>query len=178
MSKLTSGITMTFAVLLFIGGSILGVVLLLQPASTQVEEEQCDKHTVQEGDDLTPNLVTLNVFNSGEKAGLANRVSINLQRNGFLAGEVGNAPEDVTASSVTIFAQDPDHPAVKLLAEQFKGKVKVDSVPDELPADSLTNEGIAIVIGAKYDGLKKKAPREVESDRAITVCVPLEQAGE
>lgn len=169
---------MTFAVLLFIGGSVLGVVLLLQPANTQIEEEQCDTQTVDEGDDLTSNLISVNIYNAGEEAGKANRVSINLQRKGFLAGEIDNAPEGVDASNVTVISKDPDHPAAKLLAKQFKGDVESADVPEAISADELSSEGIALVIGEKYKGVKKKAPRKTESDRHISVCVPLEQAEE
>lgn len=179
MSKLASATTMTLAVLLFIGGTVVGLVLFLQPANTQgKDEEECDNQTVDKGDDLTPNLVTLNIYNSGEKAGQANRASINLQRKGFLAGKVSNAPDDVSAANVTVIAKDRDHPAAKLLSKQFKGKVKVKKVPKGLTSDDLSREGIAIVIGPKYNGVKKKAPRKVETDRQISVCVPLEHDDE
>lgn len=178
MNKLTSRIAMTVAVLLFIGGSVLGSVLLLQPANTQVEKEQCDTQTIDKGDDLTPNLVSVNIYNAGEKAGQANRVSINLQREGFLAGEVDNAPEGVESANVTVVAEDTDHPAAKLLSQQFKGKVETSDVPEGLSSKDLSSEGIALIIGADYKGIKKNAPRELESDRKMSVCVPREQGEE
>lgn len=174
MNILMSRLTMTFVVVIFIGGVVLGFVLLFQPASTQVEEDPCNTQTVDKGDELTTNLVTLNIFNSGKKAGLANRVSINLQRKGFLAGEVGNAPEGEKTSNVTVLAKDLDHPAAKLVSKQFKGKVKVREPAEKFPDEDLSDQGIAVVVGPNYDGIKKKAPRKVKSDRHITVCVPLE----
>lgn len=174
MNVLMSRLTMAFVVVIFIGGVVLGSVLLFQPASTQVEEDPCNSQTVDKGDDLTTNLVTLNIFNSGKKAGLANRVSINLQRKGFLAGEIGNAPDGNKTKNVTVVAKDPDHPAATLVSKQFKGKVKIQKPAEGFPAEDLSDQGIAVVVGPQYGGIKKKAPRKVGSDRQISVCVPLE----
>src|SRR5699024_8896907 len=154
MNILMSRLTMTFVVVIFIGGVVLGFVLLFQPASTQVEEDPCNTQTVDKGDELTTNLVTLNIFNSGKKAGLANRVSINLQRKGFLSGEIGNAPEGVQTSNVTVVAKDPKHPAAKLVSKQFQGKVKIQKPAEGFPTEDLSDQGIAVVVGADYNGIK------------------------
>ena len=60
---------------------------------------------------------------------------------------------------------DPQDPRVRLVARQFKGKVQM------VEADFATEDGISVLIGPNYSGLKK-APTKTRVKREVTVCVP------
>lgn len=161
-------ITMTALVLLFIGGSFLGFQLLTSTASTVVVGPTCEDRTVAEGETLTTNFVTVNVYNSGQRSGIANRAHINLQRNGFLAGEIGNSPGDVEAKAVTILTDDQEAPAVRLVAAQFKNDVEYVE-----PVTTL-EDGVTIVLGDDFNGLEDEPARETVVEEAVSFCVPLD----
>jgi hypothetical protein len=164
MTETHRSATVVIAIVLFVVGLFVGFKLLTANADTFDAAPTCENRTVAEGKKLTSNLVTVNVYNASQRAGLANRVGINLQRRGFLAGTVANSTSEVKPDAVAILTDDRDDPRVKLVAQQFEGVEY--SEPDIKIAD-----GVTVVVGDGYKELVK-APREIESDRAVTVCIP------
>ncbi len=150
-----------------IGGSFLGFRLVTAEADIE-EAPTCESTTVAAGDPVKPPIVSVDVFNASQRAGLANRVSINLQRRGFLPGQVGNSDIEVEAEGVTIVTDDPEDARVKLVAAQF-GKVEYLE-----PADSAPTENIVVVVGNDTnEDLAEGAAEEVEADTDVTVCLPI-----
>ena len=164
MNRTYQGPTIIAAVVLFVAGLLVGFKLLTASADTFDDAPTCENRTVTEGQKLTSNLVTVNVFNASQRAGLANRVSINLQGRGFLAGTVANSTSEVKPDGVAILTDDREDPRVKLVAEQF------DDVEFAEP-DIRATEGVTVIVGDGYEDLVD-GPRDIESDRTITVCVP------
>lgn len=123
--------------------------------------------TVKDGERLDSNLVTVNVFNASTRSGLANRATINLQANGFLGGTIGNSTSSAKPSRVTILTADRKDPRVRLVAKQFKDKVKYAK------PDVTVETGVIVIVGNKYSGLKSKTPTKITSDRTIRACVPI-----
>ena len=165
MTETHRGATIFVAAVLFVLGLFFGLKLLTASADTFDEAPTCENTTVAEGEKLTSNLVTVNVYNASQRAGLANRVGINLQRRGFLAGTVDNSTSEVKPGGVAILTDDRDDPRVKLVAEQF-GDVEFAEPDINAP------EGVTVIVGDDYKELVDDAPREIESDRSVTVCVP------
>ncbi|MEO6471800.1 MAG: LytR C-terminal domain-containing protein, partial [Aeromicrobium sp.] len=124
ISRAKAQITMAAAAVIFLGGTAYGAQLLTAKSDPAADGPTCEPRTVKAGEDVTSNLVTVNVYNASQRSGLANRVNINLQRNGFLGGHIGNADDvldkDVQGNAVAIVTADKDDPQVKLVAEQFK----------------------------------------------------------
>jgi hypothetical protein len=171
--RVTSALTLVTAALVLVGGAGYGANLLLADADTTVEGPTCTDTVVRKGEKLTSNLVTVHVRNASQKSGLANRASLQLQRRGFLAGSIANAPEGVRASRATILAADANDDMVKLVARQVKGDVRVQRPP----AGVVLDEGVTLVVGGDYAGLRK-APAAVTATQDVTVCVPNEAAVE
>ena len=169
MNKLTSQLTLAAAAVVFLGGTAYGVKLATAPADTTPPGPTCEARTVAAGEPVTANLVKVNVYNSSERSGLANRVNINLQRKGFLGGKIGNASDlgEIPVKHVTIVTNDRDEPQAKLLAAQFK-----DDVGFAPPKGDL-DDGVTIVVGDDYNGLKGKAARSVKADRVLQFCLPI-----
>jgi hypothetical protein len=164
MTESRGGGTVVVAVLFFVVATIVGWRLLTASADTFTEAPTCEDRTVAEGEQLPSNMVMVNVYNASQRAGLANRVSINLQRRGFQAGTVANSTSEIKPDSVAILTDDREDPRVKLVAEQF-------DEPEFHEPDIDVTEGVTVIVGDAYEDLVD-APREIESDRSITVCVP------
>ena len=160
-------LTLIGSAVVFVIGLIAGVQMLLAKPPSPPEAATCEPRTVAAGDKLTSNLVTVNVFNASKKSGLANRVNINLQRNGFLGGEIGNSNSGAKPAPVTILTNDVEDPRVKLVAAQFMNKVRY-SVPD-----IAVKEGVVIVIGDGFTKLKHKPVRSIVASTDVTTCVPV-----
>jgi hypothetical protein len=164
MTQTHRGVTIFAAIIILLAGLYVGFKLLTASADTFDAAPTCETRTVEKGQKLTSNLVTVNVYNASQRAGLANRVGINLQRRGFLTGTAANSTSEVKPDAVAILTDDRDDPRVKLVAQQF------DNVEFSEP-DIKIPDGVTVIVGDDFKELVK-APRDVESDRVITVCVP------
>ncbi len=152
---------------MFLGGGIVGWNLLTAKADP-VAEPACTERRVETGEALTPNLVQVNVLNASGRAGLANRVSINLQRYGFLEGGIENSESKIPVDHVAIFTDDPEDPMVQLVAQQFQ--VAPQIVAPDVAIDS---KGVTVVVGPSYTDLNPTPPTEIAATRPVDVCVPL-----
>lgn len=161
-------LTLAVATAIFLVGGVTGFRLLTSGTGDVVEAAPtCTKEVVAAGAALDSNVVTVNVFNASARSGLANRALIDLQANGFRGGQIGNSQSATDPNRVAILTNDPDDPRVKLVAAQFKDKVEL------APADLTVEDGVIVVVGDNYRGLKDEATTTVESDRRLDVCVPV-----
>lgn len=159
--------TLLVATAVLVVGLVLGFRLLTRSADTAVATPTCTNRTVDKGEELTSNLVTVNVYNDSNRSGLANRVEIDMQRKGFLGGTIANSTSSAHPKGVAILTDDRTDPRVRLVAAQFNNRVKYAK------PDIAVEEGVAIVVGDDYTRLKKKASRSIKADRPVTVCVPI-----
>ena len=167
MRRFTRALTLVVAIAVFITGSVVGFQLLTQGTDDVVQAETCTSSVVTAGSELNSNVVTVNVFNASTRSGLANRALIDLQANGFLGGQIGNSTSATQPRRVAILTDDPEDPRVKLVAAQFRDKVEY------APADLQVEDGIIVVVGDDYRGLKKDIVTTITTDRDIPVCVPV-----
>ena len=167
MSSTVRGLTLLVAAVVLVFGAVTGFQLLTSRADTVDAVPTCTNKTVKKGERLDSNLVTVNVFNASTRSGLANRATIDLQTNGFLGGEIGNSTSATRPGRVAILTDDPKDPRVLLVAQQFKDKATIAKL------DIAVDNGVVVVVGNKYTGLKSKAPTKITSDRAIRACVPI-----
>jgi LytR cell envelope-related transcriptional attenuator len=166
MTGTTRTLTLFAAGVLLVLGGFTGFRLLTSSADTADPPPTCTNKTIAKGAKLPSNMVKVSVYNASNRSGLANRVTINLQTNGFLGGTIGNSVSAAKPKRVAILTDDRTDPRVRLVARQFKDKVSY-AKPDIQGAS-----GVVVVVGDDYHGLKTKAPTTTRSDRAITVCVP------
>lgn len=167
-SRLLPPLILTAAFVVLIAGTVIGFRLLTASADTSAAGPECTERTVAEGETLTANLVTVDVYNTSRRAGLANRASINLQRRGFLGGEVGNSESQYDPARVAILTDDPQDPRVRLVAAQL-GKNVTMKEPD-VPVDP---DHVTVLVGDGFSDLRDTETREVESDRTISACIPV-----
>ena len=160
-------LTLLGSAVVLVVGLVAGFQMLTAKPPQPPPVATCESRTVAAGQPLTTNVVTVNVFNASKRSGLANRVNINLQRNGFLAGQIGNSKSAAKPAPVTILTNDPKDPRVKLVAAQFRDKVKY-AVPDVT-----VKEGVVIVIGDGFTKLEGKPKRSIVAATDVTTCVPI-----
>ncbi|WP_229054703.1 LytR C-terminal domain-containing protein [Aeromicrobium sp. Leaf350] len=166
MTRTWNLLTSLVAIAVFAGGALIGWNLLTAKADTG-GGPTCTERSVATGEPLTPNLVQVNVLNASGRSGLANRVSINLQRYGFLAGTIDNTTSQIPVDHVAIFTDDPEDPMVQLVAQQFQ-------VPPQIVApDVKIGDGVTVVVGPNYTDLNPAPPTEIAATRDVNVCVPL-----
>ena len=161
-------LTLTVAVAVFLVGGVSGFMLLTAGTGDPAPAApSCKNQVITAGNPIDSNVVTVNVFNASSRSGLANRALIDLQANGFRGGQIGNSDSATVPGRVAILTDTPDDPRVKLVAAQFKDKV-------EFAAPDITVEdGITVVVGDRYRGLKTGAETSTTSDTDMTVCVPV-----
>lgn len=165
MSQARGGSAIFVAAVVFALGLFIGFKLLTASADTGEPAATCQDKSIAQGEKLTSNLVKVNVFNASQRAGLANRVSINLQRRGFLSGVVGNSTSEVKPDAVAILTDDREDPRIKLVAEQFEGV-------EYREPDIDVSDGVTVIVGDAYKDLVKGAPHDIEAGREVTICVP------
>jgi len=166
MSKVVERLVVAGAAGVFVVGTGVGLNLALSSPEPVADEPTCEIKRVEAGAKLTSNLVMVHVYNTSQRAGLATRVKINLERRNFLGGVAENNPGQLKAKNVSILTTDPDDPRVKLVAAQFKGKVQ------RVAPDFELEDGISILVGPDYAGMKKGARTQIKAGRAIEVCLP------
>lgn len=166
MSKTKERGILVGAFVLFLGALVAGPMMLFAQPEGQEPEDFCERRTLQAGDSLNTNFLIVNVYNASKKSGQANRVRINLERNGFLGGFVDNYPGELEPNNVMILTQNKEDPKVQLLAKQFKGTVEYGQ------ADFETKDGLNILVGPKFKGVDGKAPTSTEVKVPVQVCVP------
>lgn len=161
-------LTLTVAAAIFLIGGVAGFNLLTSGTGDAVEATAtCTREVVAAGSPLDSNVVRVNVFNASARSGLANRALIDLQANGFLGGQIGNSTSATEPNRVAILTDDPTDPRVALVAAQFRDKVEY------APADISTEDGVIVVVGDNYRGLKSGATTSVKADRSLDVCAPV-----
>jgi hypothetical protein len=161
-------LTLTVAAAVFVIGAVVGFRLLIaKPDDAVAATPTCKDEVITAGNPIDSNVVTVNVFNASARSGLANRVKLDLQKNGFRGGQIGNSESATKPRRVAILTSDPNDPRVALVASQFKDKVQYAA------PDISVEDGIVVVVGDDYRGVKSDAVTTTISGNDLSVCVPV-----
>jgi hypothetical protein len=152
---------------LMLAGGVVGWTALFSPLpedeETTSSEPRCDPGLAP-GDTVHTRDVTVSVFNAGTRSGLAGDTQQRLVARGFLAGEVGNAPDALAdVRFVRVIAPARNDPAAQLVALQFGPDTLVDTRGDDL------GPGVDVVVGDRFRGLVR-APRALTAERRGSGC--------
>lgn len=157
---------------LLLGGlSVLLVVVALwgwnaatKPFPGRTEIPQCVPRTVDAGQKVYADQVTVSVFNASGRDGLADRTMQAFTDAGFGAGDTGNAPREARVKVATIWTETPRSPDVRLVASRLGPKVKVVRREPR-------GVGVTVLVG---DGFKElvKGRRSITAPEAAEICSP------
>lgn len=163
---LLTGVTLLVLLVLVGVGGYYGYRALFAPVDESVtaspDDRGCEK--LRKGEVVRPRDVTVTVLNAGSRTGLAGQVQQQLVRRGFHAGTTDNAPDGTEVRFVRVRAPSVKDPAARLVAAQFgKGTLIVRSRDDLGP-------GVDVVVGDRYRGLQRDAPRKLRATAAGSGC--------
>jgi len=163
----TAGPTLLVLLLICLAMGAWGLKTLKQgfpdsPISTS-SGPYCIERTVERGAEVYPQDVMVSVYNAGTEAGSATRTMSDLVDRGFARGLTGNVKSKLRF--VQVWAEDPDNPAVQLVARQFGKGTKIARVRPEM------GEGVVVVVGDRLRGLKPRVGKVTAAARA-TICSP------
>jgi hypothetical protein len=172
---LVTAVTMLFLCALLVAGAVYGWRSFLEDptpdeAAGDDVSEGCSTQPVEAGQKIRSGQVRVSVYNSGQRAGLADRTRTSLESRGFKPGQVGNAPADVSVRRVQVWSTVENDPKAMLVARQFGKKVKVRVVEQDL------GPGIDVIVGNKFKELVK-APRAMRIKQETSICVDPTTAG-
>lgn len=167
--RTVTAITMTGLFVVLVLMAVLGANLLT--ASSDDSGDASDKPSCPPDRVITKSTVkrsevTVSVYNAGDDKGAAQDLMSRLEKAGFRAGEVGNAPTDLhvdgrAAVYVSRVADETD----ALLVVRLLGK----GVPIR-HTDEDYGPGVDVFIGESIGKLNPKAPRAVKLPEPITSC--------
>lgn len=164
-------LTTTITMLVLIGILVLGAVWGWRsltadlPSNDTLTSSDCTTEELEEGQRLRARQVEVSVYNGGSQPGLADSTLSALEDRGFLAGEVGNAPEDAEVRRVEVRAETEDDLAARLVARQFGKNTEVTVADEDL------GPGVDVIVGNRFRQLAK-APRRIQAEEAQEVCLP------
>lgn len=159
-----SAITLSVLALLLVIAAAWGWTATTEPFPGKVDTPLCVHHTVKAGDKVYPQDVTVSVYNSGQRAGLAGRTMQMLTDAGFAEGRSGNVRSRHPVPTAQIWTRDPDNPAVRLVATRLGKRATVER-------RNPPGVGVAVVVGDGFQGLVK-GKRAVVARHEAEICGP------
>jgi hypothetical protein len=166
-ARIRSAVTLAVLAVLLLGGVAWAWSAVSEPFPEREEAATCEKRQLRAGDKLYPDQVTVSVLNGGGPEGLADRTMTTLEQAGLARGELGNVPEDSEVTSVQVWSEDLDNPAVKLVLSYLGKTAKVVRRDAPLP-------GVNVVVGENFSGVVEgRASFPVRED--ATICSPEEE---
>jgi hypothetical protein len=168
---LTTAITMLFLCGLLVLGAVWGFKSLFaqipsaSPSAGQ-PSPTCKPQQIDAGQRMPSTQITVSVFNSGSRVGLASETLNSLANRGFKLGDIGNAPSNANVRSVQVWTTKTHDVEARLVALQFGKRVKVRVSKVNLGA------GVDVVLGNGFRGLVR-APSSIRATTPQKVCAPI-----
>ena len=150
-------------VLLVIVG-LWGFNAATEPFPGKTDAPKCVATPVSEGDKVFPAQVTVSVYNASQRNGLASRTMGLFRDAGFNAGDTGNAPKDTEVDVAAIWTDQPDNPAVRLVASRLGPEVRIEERDGR-------GAGVMVLVGDRFEALAKGVKRVV-AEQDTRICSP------
>ena len=155
-----SALTLAALAVLVLVAAVWGWAAFTEPFPEDEPVAICEDTTLPAGSEVRRDQVVVSVFNGSKRSGLASATIAQLAERGFVEGTVGDSP--LPAATTQIWSAEPTNPAVQLVRQQFKGAQVV-------PGDAL-GPGIVVVVGEKFQTLRKKQVESVIAEADATWC--------
>lgn len=158
-----SALTLAVLVGIMLVWLVWGFSAATKPFPGKATAPTCVDIVIPAGSRVRPADITVSVLNGGSREGLAGRTMQLFLDQGFAEGDNGNAPEGTDVQRAEIWTDEPDNPAVKLLASRIEGVEVVETAGP--------GAGITVVVGDQFQELVagKKA---VKTRQDAAVCGP------
>ena len=163
-----TALTITGLIVLLVVGVVVGWRTLTAPIedgtpTAQGPTPSCDTG-LSKGDRVRSSQATVSIYNAGTRPGLAAETLDALVDRGFLAGDIGNAPDRYSeVRFVRVLAPTSTDPAARLVALQFGARTYIEATRADL------GPGVDVIVGNDFRGLVK-ASRSLVAQRAGSGC--------
>jgi hypothetical protein len=135
-----------------------------EPFPGKTDPPICVATSIDAGEQVFPQQVTVSVYNASDRNGLAGRTIDLLVDDGFHAGGTGNAPRNVRVAYAEIWTPTPAGPDVRLVASRL-GKA-TDVVRREG-----VGAGVTVVVGDDFEMLAR-GKKSVVAEEDAEICSP------
>lgn len=163
--RLRSATTLLTLLVVLLVFALVGWHWLTRPFPARAAAQACVDRQYAAGDKLWPSDVTVSVMNASDRVGLAGRTLSALELKHFGAGQQANAPKRTHVPRVQIWTENPNDPAVRLVARWLPSPHIVKR------ASSLP--GITVVVGQGFTKVRTNGPDSLKASKAGTVCSPV-----
>jgi hypothetical protein len=153
---------------------ILAVVLVLvglwgwnaatEPLPGKSDPPKCVSTSVNAGDRVFPQQVTVSVYNASDRNGLAGRTMDLFEDAGFNTGDTANAPRNAQVVTSAIWTSTPQDPDVLLVASRLGPSAEV------VRRDGI-GVGVTVIVGDEFTELVRGKKSMVAEDDA-EICSP------
>jgi hypothetical protein len=158
--------TLTMAVLgaVLVGAAMYGWNKLTAPLPVAEDPGPCTDVTVEAGQKIFPDMVTVSVLNAGTRSGLAGSTMELLTGE----GEMANLQADRKVNRVQVWVSEKPAPEATLVKSWLGKKVKV-LVREQ---DAQEAPGVVVVVGNKFPNELAKGRKSVKPRQDVTICSP------
>lgn len=150
--------------LVLAGVGLWGFNAATQPFPAKTDPPKCVATPVAAGEKVFPGQVTVSVYNASGRNGLAGLTMGLFTDAGFNRGDTGNAPRDADVRHATIWTEDPNSPAVALVAGHLGRRVDVQQQEGR-------GVGVTVLVGDTFEKLVK-GPGRVVAKEDTRICSP------
>jgi hypothetical protein len=159
-----SAITISVLAVLLLLAALWGWSAATKPLPAKVDNPICVQRDVSAGTKVFPEDVTVSVYNASTREGLAGRTMQLLTDAGFVEGNSGNVATSQPVRESAIWTEDPESPAVLLVASRLGPDVDVERRAGP-------GVGVVVVVGEQFKDLVK-GRRSVVADEDSEICSP------
>ena len=138
------------------------------PSSKGSTEPTCSTQGKQVQEFLTRKDVQVSVFNAGTRSGLASETLDKVEAAGFVAGNAGNAPGTADVQRAVVWTTKDNDYSARLVALAFGPRTQVVVTETDL------GPGIDVLVGDRFRGLDKKAPRQIRLPKPVETCIEVD----
>lgn len=171
--RLKTGATLGGLMVVLLIGAYLGWSAMTAPIPDRSEpaaQGPCEDTPVDKGAVVRPDMVTVSVFNAGNRSGLANKTASQFEDKGFGRGETGNLEGNAKVARAQVWTSKKRDPAA-VLVHRFLGTKRSKLLVK--PEGQLRGAGVMVVVGDQMDQLLK-GPRQFKAAIGATICTPIQ----
>jgi hypothetical protein len=167
--KLTTAVTLAVLLVVLAAMAIVGFQQAMAPLpSLPSAEETCSAEEKEVQRFIRRNQVQVSVFNAGTRQGLAGTTLERLEEAGFRAGNSGNAPRSAKVRRAAVWTTEKDDRSARLVALAFGKRTRIVVTEQDL------GPGVDVLVGNRFKGLKRDAPRRIRLAQSLEKCIPVE----
>jgi len=167
--RLTTAITLVVLLFVLAGMALVGYRQLTAPLpSGPSATPTCNGPEKEVRGFIKRGQVQVSVFNASKRSGLAATTLDKVEQAGFVAGNAGNAPESAKVRHAIVWTTEPDDVKAKLVATAFGPRTRIRVTKTDL------GPGVDVLLGDRFKGMARKAPRRIKLPRPVETCVPVD----